>query len=122
MENTRILTVCDGQIKNGFCSKCWQPAQTTSNYCGRFIEPPTIATDSTTPLKSSQEPYRVERPSEDGIVGTELSASQPVRSAEEPEAVKVLRWFIGNYSPIKLNAYDLYQIYLKSQFKESKQQ
>lgn len=38
----------------------------------------------------------------------------PLLDKEEPESVKVLKWFIDNYSPIKLNANDLYDIYKKS--------
>jgi hypothetical protein len=38
IQQTQILTTCDGQIgNNGMCSKCGQPAQTTGNSCGRLI-------------------------------------------------------------------------------------
>ncbi len=39
---------CDGQIlTNGICNKCFQLAQTSSSYCGRLIQTPTIATTGT---------------------------------------------------------------------------
>ena len=32
----QYITTCDGQINNvGICEKCFQPAQTTSSFCGR---------------------------------------------------------------------------------------
>jgi len=35
---TQVLTTCDGKINNhGFCDKCYQPAHTTSSYCGRLL-------------------------------------------------------------------------------------
>jgi len=33
------LTTCDGIIgMDGICSKCYQPAMTSSNICGRLYE------------------------------------------------------------------------------------
>lgn len=35
---TQTLVTCNGKInQHGFCDKCYQPAHTTSNQCGRLV-------------------------------------------------------------------------------------
>lgn len=35
---TQTLVTCNGKInQHGFCEKCYQPAHTTSNQCGRLV-------------------------------------------------------------------------------------
>lgn len=49
--STETLTTCTGTIQsNGYCDKCYQPAQTTSNQCGRLI-PMTNQPKQKTPLQ-----------------------------------------------------------------------
>jgi DNA repair exonuclease SbcCD ATPase subunit len=40
-QTTGVLTMCKGLINpaNGLCDTCYQPAMTSSNGCGRLVEP-----------------------------------------------------------------------------------
>lgn len=56
---TTTLTICDGRINpsDGRCDKCYQPAQTSSSYCGTVYE---VGKSKGEPVSSdTQEEHRI---------------------------------------------------------------
>lgn len=95
---TQTLVTCNGKInQHGFCDKCYQPAPTTSNQCGRLV-PYQQAEINTVLAVSGQDIKELIFAIGYALDAIDVRATDPRRYEAKEKSAKILEKLVSRWS------------------------